>query len=515
MLPVLSPDQSSAWDQTAEAAGISLATLMESAGRAAAAVLARRFAPALGQGVLVAVGPGNNGGDGWVVARALHRLDVPVWVAAAPGERSPLGRLMAELARAEGVREVAPDGPWPTVGLAVDALLGTGASGPPRPNIAYLLQRVVDLAVPIVAVDGPTGVDLGSGTAHDSVQAALSITFGGLRRGHLLARDDVGDVVVVDIGHPPAAPDWPALVTDADAAGWLPRLRAADHKGVRGRVVVVGGSAGMTGAVRLAGRSAFAAGAGLVHAVAPPDTIAALVQAEPDLQTFAHDLDCPPTDALLDLIQRADAVAIGPGLGRAPGRRELVSALIEAAGSVVLDADGLVAFHGATAELRRLAEGRRLVLTPHPGEFRTLFPGLEGRREVDPWGAAAAGADEVGCTLLLKGVPTVVARPGQGLLTVAAGNPGLATGGSGDLLSGLVAAGLARGLAPEIAAALGAQVLGRAADLAARRVSARSMRPMDVVAALPDLWREWEVLRVARPAAAPPVVFELPRPQVV
>ena len=112
-------------------------------------------------------------------------------------------------------------------------------------------------------------------------------------------------------------------------------------------------------------------------------------------------------------------------------------------------------------------------------------------------------------------MPTVVARPGQGLLTVAAGTPGLATGGSGDLLSGLVAAGLARGLAPEIAAALGAQVLGRAADLAARRVSARSMRPMDVVAALPDLWREWEVLRVARPAAAPPVVFELPRPQVV
>jgi len=112
-------------------------------------------------------------------------------------------------------------------------------------------------------------------------------------------------------------------------------------------------------------------------------------------------------------------------------------------------------------------------------------------------------------------VPTVVARPGQGLLTVAAGNPGLATGGSGDLLSGLVAAALARGLAPEIAAALGAQVLGRAADLAARRVSARSMRPMDVVAALPDLWREWEVLRVAPPAAAPPVVFELPRPQVV
>jgi NAD(P)H-hydrate epimerase len=214
-------------------------------------------------------------------------------------------------------------------------------------------------------------------------------------------------------------------------------------------------------------------------------------------------------------VGRADAVAIGPGLGRAPGRRELVSRLLESAASAVLDADGLVAFQGATGELRRLAEGRRLILTPHPGEFRTLFPALEGRREVDPWGAAAAGADEVGCTVLLKGVPTVIARPGHGLLTVAAGNPGLATGGSGDLLSGLVAAALARGLAPEIAAALGAQILGRAADLAARRVSARSLRPMDVIAALPDLWREWDVLRVAGPAADPPILFELARPQLV
>jgi hydroxyethylthiazole kinase-like uncharacterized protein yjeF len=514
-IPVLSPDESSAWDRAAEGAGIALATLMENAGRACAAVLARRYGPALGQGVLVAAGPGNNGGDGWVLARALHRLGVPVWVAAAPGDRSPLGRLMSELARAEGVREVAPDGPWPSVALAVDALLGTGASGPPRSNVAPLLERIADLSMPVVAIDGPTGVDLLSGTVHGAAQAALSISFGGLRRGHLLARDDVGDVVVVDIGHPPALPTWPTLVTDADAAGWLPRLRASDHKGVRGRVVVVGGSAGMTGAIRLAGRAAFGAGAGLVHAVAPADTVAALVQAEPDLQTLVHDLERAPTEELLDLIHRADALAIGPGLGRAPGRRALVSALIEASSRVVLDADGLVAFQGATADLRRLAQGCRLVLTPHPGEFRTLFPALEGRREVDPWAAAAAAAEEVGCTVLLKGVPTVIASPDESLLTVAAGNPGLATGGSGDLLSGLVATALAHGLTPEIAAALGAQILGRAADLAARRVSARSMRPMDVVAALPDLWREWEVLRVAGPAASPPVVFELPKPQLV
>jgi NAD(P)H-hydrate epimerase len=117
--------------------------------------------------------------------------------------------------------------------------------------------------------------------------------------------------------------------------------------------------------------------------------------------------------------------------------------------------------------------------------------------------------------VLLKGVPTVIARAGQPLLTVAAGNPGLATGGSGDLLSGIIASALARGLAPEIAAALGAQILGRSADLAARRVSARSLRPMDVIAALPDLWREWELLRVAGPLVNPPVILDLPQPQTV
>lgn len=514
-IPVLSPAESAAWDRLAESAGIDPATLMETAGRAVAAVAADRFGPALRQGLLIAAGPGNNGGDGWVVARALHRLGVPVWVASSPGEGSALRRRMAALARSVGVREVPPDGPWPRVGLAVDALLGTGASGAPRPAIAELLERLMDLSVPVVAIDGPTGVDLESGTVHGSPRADLTVTFGGLRRGHLLARDEVGDVAVVDIGHPPGAPEWPALVTDLQAAEWLPALRAADHKGVRGRLVAAGGHTGMSGALRLAGRAAFAAGAGLVHAVAPPDTVAALMQAEPDLLTFPHPFEQPPPAALLDLVARSDALIVGPGLGRAAGRRELVTALVERATAAVLDADALVAFQGCTGELARLARGRRLVLTPHPGEFRTLFPGLAARREVDPWGAAEAAAAEVECTVLLKGVPTVVATPGRPLATVAAGNPGLATGGSGDVLSGLVGAGLARGLAPEVAAPLGAQILGRAADLAARRVTARSLRPMDVIAALPDLWREWEVLRVARPAPRPPVLLELRRPQVV
>jgi NAD(P)H-hydrate epimerase len=271
----------------------------------------------------------------------------------------------------------------------------------------------------------------------------------------------------------------------------------------------------MTGALRMAARAAFAAGAGLVHAVGPPDTVAALTQAEPDLQTFAQPFDQEPSPALLDLIARADALAVGPGLGRDPGRRALVTALVTVARSAVLDADALVAFAGAVPELAALARGRSLVLTPHPGEFRALFPSLAATRELDPWGAAQGAAESSGATVLLKGVPTVIGHRAGALLTIAAGNPGLATGGSGDVLTGLISTGLAQGLEPAIAAALGAQALGRAADLAARRHTARSLRPMDVVSGLPDLWREWEILRESPPAARPPIIQELPRPQTI
>jgi NAD(P)H-hydrate epimerase len=162
-----------------------------------------------------------------------------------------------------------------------------------------------------------------------------------------------------------------------------------------------------------------------------------------------------------------------------------------------------------------LARGRTVVLTPHAGEFRTLFPELSSQRETDPWGAASEGARRAGVALLLKGVPTVVGHEGRAPLTVAAGNPGLATGGSGDVLSGILGALLARDADGQRAAAVAAQSLGRAADLAARRVTARAMRPADVVAALPDLWREWAVRGRVGVAWDPPVLARLPAPRTV
>ena len=239
-------------------------------------MITQRFPDRLADGVLIAAGPGNNGGDGWVLARALHQAGIRTWVASSPGAGSELQCRMAALATAAGVRTVQPDGPWPNAGLAVDALLGTGARDAPRPPIASLVERLADLRTPVVAIDGPTGLDLETGVTFLPARADLSITFGGVRRGHLLARDDAGAIVVVDIGHPRPDPAWPVLLTDSTAAEELPRMRARFHKGDRGRVIVIGGHPGMSGAIRIAARAAFGAGAVLVHAVAPPDTIAAL-----------------------------------------------------------------------------------------------------------------------------------------------------------------------------------------------------------------------------------------------
>ena len=189
--------------------------------------------------------------------------------------------------------------------------------------------------------------------------------------------------------------------------------------------------------------------------------------------------------------------------------------VIRRARGVVLDADGLIAFQGDSDAIASLGSGRQVVLTPHPGEFRSVWPDLAATAELDPWGAAGSAAARAGCTVLLKGVPTVIATADRAALTVAAGNPGLATGGSGDLLSGIVATLLAQGLDAHLAAAVAAHALGRAAELAARRHTARAMRPVDVVHALPDLWREWDVLARSPRAARPPILLELAAPDRV
>jgi hydroxyethylthiazole kinase-like uncharacterized protein yjeF len=507
VIPVITAAEAAAWDARARAAhAIPSRVLMESAGRAAALVIAREFAPVLGRGVLVAAGPGNNGGDGWVVARALRAVGVRVWAAELARGRSPDCEANRALAVAEGVEALEPGAPWPPVGVVVDALLGTGASEAPKGPIAELARRVADHGPPVAAIDGPTGVDLSSGTAHGPVRAQLTVTFGGLRRGHLLARDWVGRVVVVDIGFPAPEGQWPVLVTDQWAQTALPPFAPTMHKGDRGRVLVIGGDVGMAGAAMHVARAAFACGAGLVKLALPEASIRAAQANFPDALTVATTLGPAVEPPLREAVAWANAIVLGPGFGRGEARTAFARAVTAlAATPLVIDADAL-----HVTGLANLGSAPR-VLTPHPGEFAAQFPEIADLARSDRFAAPAAALPlSHSAAVLLKGVPTVIAAD-AGVRVVAAGNPALATGGSGDLLAGTIAAWLARGLTPLDAAALGAHVMGRAAERAAATRGVRATRPEDVAEAYAGLWEAW----TEPPAFAPPVLVTLEPPAVV
>src|SRR3989454_8091272 len=316
---------------------------METAGRAVAQVTVSEFRNVVTGGVLIAGGGGKKGGGGWVLARALHAAGIPVWVSALDPKTDDAIDNRA-LARLDGVRELGREEAWPKASVAVDALLGTGAAGPAKGDVLALAERLAAYGAPILAVDGPTGLDLTSGEAHGPVHARITVTFGAPRRGHLLAREWCGKGVVVDIGFPPPDTAWPLLVTDTWAAERLPRLAPQMHKGDRGRVCVVGGSDGMSGAALHAARAALAAGAGLVKLVAARETIAAAQASLPDVLTVETSLGEELEPAAAEALEWADAVVLGPGLGREPraARRSLVAGVLSRRPvPTVVDADAL------------------------------------------------------------------------------------------------------------------------------------------------------------------------------
>jgi hydroxyethylthiazole kinase-like uncharacterized protein yjeF len=514
VVPVLSAAEATEWDRLArEYAKIPGRVLMESAGRAVAAAVAQEYAPRLPLGVVVACGTGNNGGDGFVAARALAALGVSVTAVALPGEPSPDCLENKILATMHGVRVIGPDDDWGECGVALDALLGTGARGAPRGPAAGVIERLLRLSAPTVAVDGPSGLDLSTGAVSaPCVRAAVTVTFGGYRRGHLLQRSVCGRIEVADIGFPPPDPSWPSVVTDQWLKEVLPPFGAEMHKGERGRVLVVGGNEGMAGAAVFAAKAAARSGAGLVKIAAHPATVLAAQANNPDLMTVTTALDTDVEEALAEALAWADAVIFGPGLGRGPGRDRFARNVLGASqGAVLVDADGLVAFRGAEPELRGLLAGRRALITPHRGEFGGLFPDLAEQTRRDPFGAAMEAASRAGIGVLLKGVPTVVASPGVPPLVSAAGNPGLATGGTGDVLSGMAASWLARGAPAQVAGAAAAHVHGRAAENLAQHRSVRTLRPDDLLAVLSPLWRE---LAEQSPRIEPPIVARLEPPAV-
>lgn len=514
VVPVLSADEAAGWDRMArEHFAIPSRVLMESAGRAVAAAVAREYAGRLSAGVVVVCGAGNNGGDGFVAARALAALGVAVTCVALEGTPSPDNAANRALAATAGCRIIALGDAWGPCGVVVDALLGTGATGAPRGPVAEAVERLMRLAVPVVAVDGPTGLDLSEGVVSaPCVRADLTVTFGGLRRGHLLQRSVCGDLAVMEMGFPPPDPRCPAVVTDTWLREVLPPFRAEMHKGERGRVAVVGGGEGMAGAAIFAAKAAARSGAGLVKICASEPTVRAAQAQSPDLMCVPTALGPGLEDTLVETLSWADAVVLGPGLGRGAARDAFArEALAATRGSVLLDADGLHAFRGAVADLAALLAGRPALLTPHKGEFAALFPDLAERTRHDPFGAAQEAADRLRQPILLKGVPTVVAAPGLPLLVTATGNPGLSTGGTGDVLAGMAASWLARGAPGQTAGAAAAHVHGRAAEDVAQHRSVRSLRPDDLLGVLSPLWRS---LEERAPACDPPLIVRLAAPSI-
>jgi hydroxyethylthiazole kinase-like uncharacterized protein yjeF len=503
-LRVTSARESAARDAAAIAAGIPSRALMQRAGAAAAAEIACRHAELLPHGVLIYAGPGNNGGDGWVIARALAAAGVPVHVVAVGDARTEDSR--AERALAEPVVQLGRVEGAPVI---VDALLGTGTTGAPRGAVADAvaeIERARRGGARVVAIDIPTGVDADTGEASGAVRAHLTLTFGTMKRGLLVARGHAGRIVLLDIGLG-AHGDGdgaPALVTEPWVRAAVPGIPADAHKGVRKKLVIVGGQIGMAGAPMLAARAAMRSGIGMVRLVVARENVPVVQGAVPE--ALARPWPGERAEELEDAIGSwADGVLIGPGLGASPQSRALVERVLRAwRGPVVLDADALNVFAGEAATLGALLAGRPALLTPHVAELARLYDASVQEVLVRRFEIPAELARTVHAAVLLKGVPTVIGDERGARLVSAAGTPALAAAGSGDVLGGIAATLLAQTGDALAAGACAAWAHGRAAELAEAGSGPRGVTLADVEHALARVWSTH-----AAPACYP-VLAELP-----
>jgi ADP-dependent NAD(P)H-hydrate dehydratase / NAD(P)H-hydrate epimerase len=459
--------------------------LMERAGAAVAAAVLRRHPGA--RSVSVWCGTGSNGGDGFVAARELSEAGKTVEIVLVGAEEKVSGDAEETLRRA---RELSvPLVAEATGDVAVDALFGTGFAGKPREEASRRIAELNALGVPVVSVDVPSGVDASTGeVGGPAVQASATVTFHGRKVGLAVApgRFHAGEVEVTDIGLA-ASQTRHGLVTP-EILGLVPRRGPGDNKYTAGSVLVVGGSVGKTGAPGLTAEAALRAGAGIVTACVPASLNLVFEQRLVEVMSRpCRDEDGVMTmdaaDEILEASGKAGAVALGPGLGRTDSVRALVCHLLDRLDKpVVLDADGLWALAGHLDWV--FSRDAPTVLTPHAGELARLLGRDSGAISARRLHSVQAGADEVGAVVLLKGADTLVASPGRGVLVCDLGNPGLATAGTGDVLTGIVAAFLAKGMDAKTAAAAAAAAGGAAAGLAAERHGSAGMIARDVVEAL-------------------------------
>jgi hydroxyethylthiazole kinase-like uncharacterized protein yjeF len=458
-----------------EEAGIPGFELMQRAAVAAFAAIREHWPAA--KRVTVLCGPGNNAGDGYLVARRARAAGLDVHVVA----MSDPERLRGDAARAhadfsaQGGRTRPPgDGMPGSCDLVVDAMLGTGVDRPLEEPYVTAIQQVNRLAVPVLALDIPSGLDADTGQPHGcAVSATRTLAFLALKSGYYLGRapDFLGALDFAGLGLPQdvLAGESPVMrrIDGKAACRALPPRRRAAHKGDHGRLLIVGGHA-MPGAARLAGESALRAGAGLVTVATSPASAAAVLAGRPELIVK----DGMPTDLSI-----VDAIAVGPGLGTGAEAQRLLDAVVASGARLVLDADAL------TLLAERPRKPQDWILTPHPGEAGRLLGTNAEVVQRDRLGSIKAIVERYGGTCVLKGANTLVCGASHGPWVCDRGNPGMATAGSGDVLTGVITALLAMTLDDLLAATAGVFLHAEAGDRAGR-AGMRGMVASDIVAEL-------------------------------
>lgn len=493
---------------TIESFGLPGRVLMENAGRGATGWLLQKFPDALEKRIAVIAGRGNNGGDGFVMARYLAQkgADVTVFLLAeeskVSGDAAANLKLLSELnvpvvclpdEKTFARKKTALSHQH----LFIDAILGTGL----RFDVKGLFAKAIDFmnqsGRPVFAVDIASGLDSDTGQPRGvCVKASATATFGFAKAGHVLfpGAAFTGDLAVVDIGIPPfvAAEADPKqhLLTPAMAAGYLRPRRPDAHKGRAGHLLVAAGSLGKTGAAVMAATGAMRAGAGLVTLAVPAGINAIIEPMVAEVMTApVGEAECPMFDEscigpILGLSAGKKAVAVGPGIGTGTAAKKLVRALIEKTDlPVVIDADGLTCL---AEDPDVLSYGqKRLVLTPHPGEMARLCRMSVEQVQADRIRCAQTFAQTHKVHLVLKGAGTVVAHPDGAVFVNRTGNPGMASGGMGDVLTGVIAGLVCQGYEIEIAARLGVFLHGLAADIVAEQSGEVGLLASDVTSALP------------------------------
>ena len=495
--------------RTIEEIGIPSIVLMENAGRQAVAAMEAAYDDLATSQVGVLCGRGNNGGDGFVVARTLIQrgVDVGVFLLGSVSEITGDARINLEVLGRIGVTvvEIASAQEWELhfteiseCDLVVDAILGTGFRG----QLSGLLETVVAdvnaLGVPIVSIDLPTGVSADTHVVEGAaIEASMTVTLGAPKIPLVFPPADShgGDLVIADIGIPypvfeELEGEYLELLTRERMREIVPARVADSHKGDFGRVLVVAGSNGRTGAAHLSAIGALRSGAGLVTIATPRSCVPIIAAMAPEYMTEGLDetasgtIDYGAIDRVLDL--KADVIAVGPGLGQAPSTSAFVHALVERAGvPLVLDADALNAFVGEPERLMG-RDGVDVIITPHPGEMARLLNTSIEKVQSDRLKHAREFAAAHKVHVVLKGHRTVIAGPDGRTFVNLTGNAGMATGGTGDLLTGMLAAWFAQLLDAEAACKLAVYLHGTAGDLAEADEGEVALIATDMAARLGD-----------------------------